>query len=123
MTIIELYREIGGNYNEVNSRLTNCAFIEKFITKFPKDNSFKSLCKAIKDGNREDAFRAAHTLKGICLNLGLGDLLLTVNEITDILRPETYKISEKTDQLLKKVRCEYNKTVDSINLYMKENAH
>lgn len=123
MTIIELYREIGGNYTEVSSRLPNSALIEKYITKFPKDNSFKSLCKAIKDGEREDAFRAAHTLKGICLNLGLGDLLLPVKKLTEVLRSETYIISEKTNDLLKKVGSEYNKTVNAINLYMKENAH
>lgn len=38
------------------------------------------------EGDYESAFRAAHTLKGVALNLGLGRLAKSSSELTEALR-------------------------------------
>ncbi len=42
----------------------------------------------------EDAFRAAHTLKGVCLNLGFSDLYHTSYDITESFVPERLKVQK-----------------------------
>ena len=43
-------------------------------------------------GNYEDAFRGAHTLKGVCQNLSFDRLYEASNELTELLRD---RIGEK----------------------------
>lgn len=122
MTIEVLYKKIGGDYSEILDRLESPEIIEKYIIKFLKDDSFKKLNAAIRERKRADAFRAAHTLKGVCLNLSLGALLLPVNKLTEDLRREDSEISVKTEKLLGDVKCEYTKTIKEIKAYIKESA-
>ena len=68
MTIQECYAQMGADYNEVFRRLYNEAMIRKFVLLFPKDDSFHNLEAALKEQNVKEAFRAAHTLKGVCQN-------------------------------------------------------
>ena len=68
MTFQEFYQTIGGDYNEVLARLSSERLVQKFVLKFPLDGSYDLLCSALETGNREEAFRAAHTIKGICQN-------------------------------------------------------
>ena len=74
MTIQECYAQMGADYNEVFRRLYNEAMIRKFVLLFPKDDSFHNLEAALKEQNVKEAFRAAHTLKGVCQNLGFSNL-------------------------------------------------
>ena len=69
MTIKECYDAMGADYQNTLNRFPNEAFIKKFVLKFLDDNSYANLKEAIAAGNVEEAFRAAHTLKGVCLNL------------------------------------------------------
>ena len=57
------------DYQNTLNRFPNEAFIKKFVLKFLDDNSYANLKEAIAAGNVEEAFRAAHTLKGVCLSL------------------------------------------------------
>ena len=66
MTIQECYEKMGGDYAQVEKRLPSAALIQKFAAKFLDDASFSQLCAAMREGNRADAFRCAHTLKGVC---------------------------------------------------------
>ena len=66
MTIQECYEAIGGNYEDVLGRLQNDALIRKFTLKFLEDQSYLQLKQALENKNYEDAFRGAHTLKGVC---------------------------------------------------------
>ena len=76
MTIQECYAQMGADYNEVFRRLYNEAMIRKFVLLFPKDDSFHNL----------EAFRAAHTLKGVCQNLGFSNLYAPAVTLTETLR-------------------------------------
>ncbi len=114
MTIQECYNAMGGDYAQIESRLPSAGLIKKFITKFLDDSSFSELCKAMKEGQREQAFRASHTLKGVSANLSFSRLLSSVTELTELLRPETDTIPEEAVLLLEEVRKDYELTVSSI---------
>ena len=70
MTIQECYKKMGADYQEVLGRLYNEAMICKFVRMFLQDDSFQILKEALRRGNVKEAFRGAHTLKGVCQNLG-----------------------------------------------------
>ena len=86
MTIQECYAQMGADYNEVFRRLYNEAMIRKFVLLFPKDDSFHNLEAALKEQNVKEAFRAAHTLKGVCQNLGFSNLYAPTVTLTETLR-------------------------------------
>lgn len=77
---------MGADYNEVFRRLYNEAMIRKFVRLFPKDDSFHNLEAALKEQNVKEAFRAAHTLKGVCQNLGFSNLYAPAVTLTETLR-------------------------------------
>ncbi len=58
----------------------------KVLGKLGSDENAKKLDQAVKEGDLEAAFNAAHTLKGVAANLGLTPLLEAVNEIVEPLR-------------------------------------
>lgn len=111
MDIKECYKEMGGDYEDIFSRLKNISLITKIVKKFNDDQSFNELEHALNEKNVENAFRAAHTLKGICLNLSFKQLTDDTVEITEILRAGSF---EGTDELFKKIKEEYQKTVEAI---------
>ena len=65
MTVKECYQQMGADYEGVLGRLRSEALIKKFAKKFLDDGSFQSLKDNLIQGNGEEAFRAAHTLKGL----------------------------------------------------------
>ena len=89
MTMRECYEAIGGNDENVVGRLHSEALIRKFTLKFLEDQSYLQLKQALKDKNYEDAFRSAHTLKGVCQNLSFDRLYEVSNELTELLRDRT----------------------------------
>ena len=89
MTIQECYEAIGGNYEDVLRRLRSEALIRKFTLKFLEDQSYPLLKQALGDNNYEEAFRGAHTLKGVCQNLSFDRLYEVSSELTELLeRPD-----------------------------------
>lgn len=64
----------------------NEALMERFLKKFPSDPSFSALETALNAGDQDGAFRAAHTLKGVCGNLSLDRLYRLVSEQVEYLR-------------------------------------
>ena len=118
MTMEECYQELGGSFAEASTRLPSLGLVEKFIGKFPEDSSFETLCAAMEAGERAEAFRAAHTLKGVCANLGFTRLMSSVSRLTDALRPETDSIPEPAASLLEDVRRDYEATTGAIRRYL-----
>lgn len=86
MTVQEFYSEIKGNYEEIIGRMRDDARVKKFVFMFLRDETYDRLCEAMDAGNYEDAFRQAHTLKGLCQNLAFSDLYEPVHELTECLR-------------------------------------
>ena len=111
MTIQECYAQMGADYNEVFRRLYNEAMIRKFVLLFPKDDSFHNLEAALKEQNVKEAFRAAHTLKGVCQNLGFSNLYEPTYTLTETLRAGQL---EGTQEQFAKVEEQYQCTMDAI---------
>lgn len=86
MTLQEFYDQVGGSYEDTLRRLPSEAFIRKFLLKFLDDPSFSQLSDAVEHADWPTAFRAAHTLKGVAQNLGLGRLHMAAAALTDALR-------------------------------------
>ena len=105
MTVRECYEQMGADYEGVLGRLRSEVLIKKFAKKFLDDGSFRSLKDNLAQKNGEEAFRAAHTLKGVCQNLGF--------DITEKLRGRD---TEGCEELLAKVEEQYNNTVDAIHM-------
>ena len=76
----------------------------KFIGKFSSDPSFQLLSDSLKAGSYEEAFRAAHTLKGVSQNLSFTKLYQSSHEITEALRTANYDLAV---QLLPHVETDY----------------
>ncbi len=89
MTMQECYARMGANFDEVLKRLCSEEMIRKFDLLFLQDDSFRNLETMLAQGNVKEAFRAAHTLKGICQNLGFTNLYAPVYALTETLRAGT----------------------------------
>ncbi len=86
MTIEECYTRMGEDYETVLQRLGSERLVTKFALKFLEDKTYSELCGALKAKDAETAFRMAHTLKGISLNLGFAHLSQASSALTEQLR-------------------------------------
>lgn len=111
MTVQEFYEEVGGNYNEIMSRLRTEERIIKFAGMFARDESYKNLVQYLEDGNIDEAFRAAHTMKRMCQNMAFTRLYESSHDITEILRG---KDLEGAKQKLGKVTEGYDLVMSGI---------
>ena len=89
--IEEMYKNSGSSYEIAISRMQNDDRIKKYLGFFLEDSSYSSLKKAIEDGNCDEAFRAAHTLKGVCQNMAFTALSKVVEQITEELRAKDFE--------------------------------
>lgn len=79
--------EQGVDYNTALERFMGKEDLYKrFLVKFLADENFDQLEVNIGSGNVEEAFKCAHTLKGLCGNLGFDNLLEEDTQIVEILR-------------------------------------
>ena len=118
MTIQECYQKLGGDYAQVEKRLPGIHLIRRFIAKFLDDGSYPELCRAMEQGQTEEAFRAAHTLKGVSANLGFDRLTASSGELTELLRGRTDGIPTEDVPLLDMVRPDYALTADAIRAHL-----
>ena len=123
MTIVECYQQLGGNLENVKTRLPSDSLIKRFITKFLDDSSYSELCDALQKGQRDEAFRAAHTLKGVCANLGFDQLENSASALTELLRPKDIGIPEEAVSMMKDVKHDYEMTVGAIRAYLELGNH
>lgn len=114
MTIQECYTALEGDYQEVLSRLYSDALVQKFVVKFLSDQSYQLLESSLNEKKYEEAFRAAHTLKGVTQNLSFTKLYKSSCDITEALRVKNYDLAV---QLLPKVTADYTQTAAAIHSY------
>lgn len=117
MTVKECYDQMGADYKSVYERLgNNEQLVEHFFQRFAQDSSFAALKEAREKQDQEAAFRAVHTLKGICINLGLTNLYQVSSDLTETLRngkPDP----EVEEQLYQKVEQEYHRVIERIEMW------
>ena len=86
MTLQECYAAMGGNYDDAIGRLRSERLVQKFVLKFLSDGSYELLCRSLEEKNYEEAFRAAHTIKGVCQNLSIDKLQASSSRLCESLR-------------------------------------
>ncbi|MCI6205128.1 MAG: Hpt domain-containing protein [Lachnospiraceae bacterium] len=111
MTVEQVYKNMDSDYASVKDRLQNDALIEKFLIKFLADESYANILKNLEAQNLEETFRAAHTLKGVCQNLGLDRLYKSSYDVTEALRNGK---NDVTSEMMEKLESDYDITVSSI---------
>lgn len=118
MTIQECYRLLGGDYDEALRGIPSAALIDRFVRKFLDDKSYEQLCEAAAANERAAAFRAAHTLKGVCANLRFTMLKDSASALTELLRRDSDGIPAEVGSALDKVTADYQTTVSAIRAYI-----
>ena len=102
MTLQECYSALGGSYDEVISRLRSERLVQKFVLKFLDDKSMELLKTSMVEETYEEAFRAAHTIKGICQNLSFTRLYESSSALSEALRdgfrPEAPALAKQVEQ-------------------------
>ncbi|MDD3335380.1 MAG: Hpt domain-containing protein [Eubacteriales bacterium] len=116
MTVQQCYERIGADYTGTIERLSSDEQIIRFMAMFLEDENFEALCGAMKQQQWDNAFRAAHTLKGICLNLGYTQLAKSGSALTENLRGG--KGNENTAALFAQVEQDYRLTVNELRDYL-----
>lgn len=111
MTVREFYETIDGSYEKAIERLMNENLILRFSKKFLEDTNYFELLSAMDGGDTEAAFRAAHTLKGLAMNLQYDRLAETASAITEKLRA---KDLEQAVSFIPRLEEEYRQTTDAI---------
>lgn len=77
----------------------NEALYLKFLYKYQNDQSVVSIQQHINDQNAEEAFKSAHTLKGVAANLGLDPIAQHASDIVELLRGKSQFSEVDTDKL------------------------
>jgi len=111
MTVRECYEQMGADFENVLGRLESERMVQRFALKFLDDTSFQALEEALNQKDVEQAFRAAHTLKGVCLNLGFDNLFTVSSDLTEKLRA---KELEESEELFRKVKEQYAITIAAL---------
>ena len=114
MTLQECYAAMGGDYEEVIGRLRSERLVQKFILKFVDDGSYRLLVDSMASKSYEEAFRAAHTIKGVCQNLGLSKLLDSSSQLSEALR---HGYTPEADGLAEQVGRDYQEAVGAIRSF------
>lgn len=71
----------------------------KFLNKFQADQSVANIQQYITEQNVEEAFKSAHTLKGVAANLGLDPIARYASDIVELFRGKTQFSEIDTDKL------------------------
>lgn len=118
MTIRELYDQIG-DYDDVLARLMSDKLIEKFALKFENDKSYGEMKEALDKDDRELAFRAVHTLKGVAANLSFVYLRKAASELTEQIRSQEQAADPA---LVAEVERCYTEVIDALKRFQAEKA-
>lgn len=112
MDLKTCYEQMAGDYEAVMGRLRQEERVVKFLRLFLADENFGLLTQSVAGEDWPTAFRAAHSLKGVALNLGLSALAKSASEMTECLRPGTP--TQDPQPLYQAVKGDYEKTAAAI---------
>ena len=101
MTIREFYTLVGGSYDDMSERFPSDALILRFLTMLPQDGSRELLARSMDAADAKSAFRAVHTLKGVC------------SEMTEALRGSD-TLPASAPALFEAVQREYDKVTGAL---------
>ena len=111
MTVKECYLAFGGDYDGVMARMPDEKFVAEFLEMFLEDECYPMLKEAMEEKNVEAAFRAIHSLKGICQNFGYTKLFRSSSNLTELLRGGSL---EGAEQPMLQVDKDYQQMIEVI---------
>lgn len=100
----------------LNRFMGKVSLYEKFMIKFLADKSYPDMLDQLNAHNVEEAFRQAHTLKGVAGNLGINNLLAVLVPIVEKLRAG----DEPSEDQVEACKTEYEKIVGIIEQQIQE---
>ena len=86
MDVRAVYENIGVDFADVLALLRKEERIKAYLVQTMDDPAFAALDSAMEQGDHEAAFRAAHTIKGMSMNLMLKPMTETAVELVECLR-------------------------------------
>lgn len=105
-----LLSQVGIDYEEGVHRFNDkTELYEKFLIRFPQDQSYFQLEAALEAQDVEKSFQAAHALKGVTGNLSINSLHKTTLPLVEALRQGNL---EHAPELFAPVQQLYVKVVD-----------
>lgn len=116
MNVKECYQSMEADYEDVMRRLVNEERVKKFLGKLLEDRSFLNLTEAMAEGDMERAFQAAHSLKGISLNMGITPLAESSSALTEVLRAR--EMNEEIAPLFEKTRKNYEDMAAAVRMLL-----
>lgn len=117
MDISTFYSRTGGDFEDVMKRLMRESRVEKYVRMFPDDPSFRELESNLAQNKTQEAFRAAHTLKGVCMNLSFTKLFESSKAVTESLRHadlDNISDMEKVAACMEPLRKDYRDIIEAI---------
>ncbi len=117
MNLKECYTALEGDYEDVITRLRSERLVQKFVLKFLADPSYDLLSRSLENADYAEAFRAAHTIKGVCQNLSFTKLYHSSSLLTEALRNGW---SPEAAQLIPQVTADYRQTTEAIQAFQAE---
>ena len=123
MTLQELYRQIGGDYDQALRVLRVEKLVDKHIRKLTKNGLIETLVNAGETMDPAQLFETSHAVKGNCANLGLTSLSAAASEISEEFRPGNPRCfsDEEVKEKLKQIDAMYRQAADGIGRYEQEN--
>ena len=94
----------------LNRFMGKTSLYKKFMKKFLEDRSYPDMLESLAGHDPEEAFRQAHTLKGVAGNLGINNLLAVLVPMVEVLRAG----KEPSEEQVSACKVEYGKIVDII---------
>lgn len=119
MTIQELYERIDGDYEQAQRVMKMDKMIDRYVRKLKNSGVGEMLEAAASNMDGKALFDSAHSMKGVCSNLGLVKLAAEAEVITEEFRTgNTRKMSdEEVKAQVEKTLSMYRKTVEEIENY------
>ena len=116
MNVKEFYENIGGSYSDATNRLMNDSLILKFVLKYQSHDYVNDIKEAIMLNDFDKIFFAAHTLKGVALNLAFIRLGNAASDLTEYLRGENKNVAtlSQINELFNKIKQENDIVVSNI---------
>lgn len=114
MTLEMCYAAMGGDYANVLSRLPSEKLVQKYVLRFLEDDTCQTLRRTLESGDLPEAFRAAHSLKGICQSLSFTQLEPAVCALTEALRAGDLNAARS---LAPRFLAAYDETIDVLQAY------
>lgn len=109
MTLEECYAQMDGDLCKALAVMETRERLARYLARFADDPTARLLFASMREGRMDDAFRAAHTLKGLCAGLGLTHLGESCSRLTGALRA-----GAAGEALLRQVKDDYKAAVRAI---------